>query len=357
MKAVCFAAVLFAPLTALAQESDRGFEIHGTLAGLAAYSKDLTQPPRDGAVITGGFRALVYPSFQLNEHWGISGAVQLQTRPYTPDAFTSQGHGVKVQLLHAYVTHARVAARRSLVIRVGQLPTAFGSFPLRYDDAVNPLVTAPPSYGYYKAGVTLDGLTGAQVDATWGRFDARGQFVNSSPANRRSVFDRDQYGNWAGGAGITILQGFRFGVSGYRGPYLNRGSKFYFPGEAKPRDLPATAWAADVAWARGHWNAYGEFQKFQFDYRAIPTFREDTAYGEVRRALNPRLYLAARASYMRVHVAPTYRIYEAAAGVRPNPYQLFKLSYVLTERGASRPLDHIFLMQLVTSFRPYAFGK
>ena len=103
-------------------------------------------------------------------------------------------------------------------MRAGVLPTAFGSFLLRYDDASNPLIDMPPQYGYYYSAVTTAGLPGAQIDVTRSKVDARLQFANSSPANPRSLFARDQYGNWAGGAGYTLRQGLRVGVDAYRGP-------------------------------------------------------------------------------------------------------------------------------------------
>jgi hypothetical protein len=136
--------------------------------------------------------------------------------------FTSSGHGVNTDILQAHLSYSRFWKTRSVVVRLGQLPSAFGSFLLRYDDSVNPLIDLPMAYGYYYKPVSNQGLTGAQVDATLGKLDARAQFVNSSPANPRSIFDRDQYGNWAGGAGYTIRQGFRVGISAYRGPYLDR---------------------------------------------------------------------------------------------------------------------------------------
>ena len=139
----------------------------------------------------------------------------------------------------------------------------------------------------------------AQVDGTVGPFDMRAQFTTSSPANPRSVFDKDQYANWAGGAGYTIRQGFRVGVSAYRGPYLDRHYQYYFPGEAPPRDLPATGYGLDVQWGRGPWNVYGELSHFQFAYKAIPTFNMHTGYAEVRRVLTPRWYVAARTGYER----------------------------------------------------------
>ena len=66
------------------------------------------------------------------------------------------------------------------------------------------------------------------------------------------------------------------GASAYRGPYLDRQYEFFFPGEAPPRDLPATAIGVDAQWGRGPWNVYGEWQGFQMDYTVIPTLHEHT---------------------------------------------------------------------------------
>src|SRR5262249_36822212 len=152
----------------------------------------------------------------------------------------------------------------------GQLSSAFGSFLLRYDDAKNPLPDQPLAYGYYYQPVTVFGLAGAEADITFHRLDARAQFVNSSPANPRSLFDKEQYGSWAGGLGWTVRQGLRLGVSAYRGPYLDHHYAYYFPGEADPKHVPATGLGIDGQWAVGHWDFQGELQKFQMTYKAIP---------------------------------------------------------------------------------------
>src|SRR5260370_9395975 len=120
----------------------------------------------------------------------------------------------------------------------------------------------PMSYGYHGGGLSTLGLAGAQGDITLGKLDARAQFVNSSPANRRSIFDRDQYGSWAGGLGYTPKQGFRAGISAYRGPYLDRNYQYYFPGESKPRDLPGSGHAIDAQRAAGHSNLYCAVPRF-----------------------------------------------------------------------------------------------
>ena len=99
----------------------------------------------------------------------------------------------------------------------------------------------------------------------------------------RAVSSRgDQYGNWAGGGGFTVRQGLRVGVSGYRGPYLDRKYAYYFPGEVNPGKLPAHAIGLDGNWAHGHTTAFVEVQRFVMPYTVIPDFRESAGYAEVK---------------------------------------------------------------------------
>jgi hypothetical protein len=348
-----YAFFLIAAATACAQEADSGFELRTTLSAVSSYSQEFSEAPRNGSEVTGGFRAVLYPTWKLNSHWTISGVMQVHSRPYFREEFRTQGYGVKGDLLQLSLGYARFwEHNRSLVVRVGQLSSAFGAFLQRYDSADNPLIGVPSAYGYYYKPVTFQGLVGAQVDATAGKFDARAQFVNSSPANRRSIFENDQYGNWAGGLGYTIRQGLRVGGSAYYGPYLDRQYPFFFPGEAKPSDLPATGYGLDVEWGSGHWNAWGELQHFQMDYRVIPNFTEHMGYVEVRRTLSPRWYAAARLGYQRFSVVPGSQSYEFAAGFRPNAHQLVKFGYTI-QQGVAYPgtLGNTAAIEFVTTFR------
>jgi hypothetical protein len=344
---------------ACAQEAESGFELRTTLSAVSSYSQELSAPPRDGAEMTGGFRAILYPTWKLNSHWTISGAVQVHSRPYFEEEFVTQGYGVKGDLLQLNVSYSLFWRRNSsLVVRAGQLSSAFGAFLQRYDSAENPLIGVPDAYGYYYKPVTFQGLAGAQVDATVGKLDVRVQFVNSSPANRRSVFDNDQYGNWAGGLGYTIRQGFRVGGSAYYGPYLHRQYPYFFPGEANPKVLPGRGYGLDVEWGWGHWNAWGELQHFQMDYRAIPNFTQNVGYVEVRRILNPRWYAAGRVGYLRASAFPGSQTYEFAAGFRPNTHQLIKLGYTI-HQGPLYPgtLGNTAAIEFVTSFRAISLAK
>ncbi|MBI4910711.1 MAG: hypothetical protein HY820_44265 [Acidobacteria bacterium] len=340
------------------QEAPSGFDLRATMSAQGTYSPLLSARPRDGSSANGGCRSILYPTWKLSPHWSIGGAWQLHSRPYFTEELSTQGRGVRGDLLQAHLTYARIWTRRSLAVRAGHLSSAFGSFLLRYDDARNPMIDMPAAYGYYYKGVTTRGLPGAQIDATVRNFDVRAQFTNSSPANRRSIFDRDQYGNWTLGTGFTILQGLRVGGSAYRGPYAHRGYAFYFPGEPPPRALAGSAEGFDWQFARGHWNASGEFQRFRMDYRVIPTFRQRAGYGEVRRVLHPRWYVAARAGYLRASAFPGRDVYEFVAGYRPNRMQILKAGYVVQRgpaiRGASA---NVFTVQLVTSLHLLSIAK
>jgi hypothetical protein len=333
-------------------------DLSGTVSVLAADSRQLTSTPRDGSPAVAGFRAILYPTWKLSEHWTISGAIQVHSRRYFIEEFSTQGYGVKTDLLQANLSYSRFWKDRSLVVRIGQLASAFGSYLLRYDDAVNPLIGTPLSYGYYYQGVSELGFTGAQADVTLGKLDARAQFVNSSPANRRTVFDHDQYGTWAGGVGYTIAQGFRVGASFYDGPYLDRHYPYYFPGEARPRDLPASAIGVDVQWGRGPWSLSGEWQRFQMDYRLIPTFRKHVGYAEARRTLHARWYVAARAGYSRASAGPDREAYELAVGYRPSRWELVKIGYQ-AQRGPDirGTLANTLAVQFVTLFGPLSITR
>jgi hypothetical protein len=325
------------PLTLRAQEADSGVNLAATLSGQFAASSILTQPGVDESAATAGFRAMLYPTWKFNEHWTATAAWQLQSRPYFFEDFATPGHGVKGNLLQGTLNYSRVSQKGSVLMRAGIMSTAFGSFLLRYDDAQNPLADMPLGYGYYYAAVSTLGIAGAQIDATRGKFDGRVQFANSSPANPRSIFAHDQYGNWAGGGGVTIRQGLRVGVSAYRGPYLDRHYAFFFPGEANPNTLPAHALGVDSEWAHGHWNVQGEFQRFTMTYVLIPIFRQDAGYVEARRVLTPRWFVAARTGYSSANEGGHTERYEFAAAFRPNRLQLVKFDYELDHASQGTP--------------------
>jgi hypothetical protein len=333
-----------------AQEASSGFDLRATLTAQAVASNELTEEPRSGSPMILGSRAVIYPTWKINDNWFVTGALQFATRPYFYEDLSTTGYGAKGNVLQSTLNYSRVSQKGSILVRAGEMSTAFGSFMLRYDDTDNAFVDLPIGYGYYYSPVSILGVAGAQVDATKGKWDARLQFANSSPANPRSLFGPDQYGNWAGGAGFTIRQGFRVGVSAYRGPYLDRKYPYFFPGEANPSRLPAKALGLDVNWAHGHTSVQGELQTFVMPYRAIPTFRETAGYGEIKQVLNARWYLAVRPGFSSANASGDQQTLETAAGFRPNRLQLIKVGYEYEHysTGTQRD-DNTLAFQLVTT--------
>jgi hypothetical protein len=344
--------LLCACLPALrAQEAHAGADLQATVTAEAVYSHELTQPPVNGKPLQAGVRAVLYPTWKISENWAVLGAVQIHSLPCSYEDSPAAGRGFRTSVLQATLGYYRVWKDASLAIRAGKLQSAFGSFLLRYDDAKNPLYGAPLQYGYDSGGVSTLGLTGIQADASHGKWDARAQFVNSSAANPRSIFDKDQYGNWAGGAGYTIRQGLRAGVSVYHGPYLDRGNAAWTGGGRTPGQLPASAWGVEGEWARGHWNAAGEWQHFKQARNGMADYRQNAAYLEIRRVLHPRLYLAVRGGYLHCEIHTGEERYEAAAGFRPNAQQLIKAGFMI-ERTTSGELHRAVELQLITTLRP-----
>jgi hypothetical protein len=342
--------VLF-PQFIAAQEANSGLDLRATLSGQAVASNESTEAPRSGSPISAGFRSVFYPTWKIGDHWAVSGALQFNSSPYFVESLSTKGYGAKGNILQATINYSRISDKGSILLRAGELSTAFGSFLLRYDDADNALIDLPMEYGYYYAPVSSLGLAGAQVDGTRGKWDLRAQFANSSPANPRSLFAKDQYGNWAGGAGYTIRQGLRVGVSAYRGPYLDRKYIYFFPGEAKPSSLPASALGFDAGWSHGHSSVQGEVQKFAMPYMTIPTFRELAAYIEVRQVLSPRWYLAARVGYTSANESGKVRSLEATAGFRPDRLQIIKIGYERRQYNTGPDSnDNTVAIQFVTTF-------
>lgn len=332
-----------------AQEANSGLNVRATLTAQTVASNELTKKPRSGGPMILGARAVLYPTLKFSGNWAVTSALQMVTRPYYYDDLSTPDYGAKGMVLQATLNYSRVSNHGSLLVRAGQMSTAFGSFLLRYDDANNPLVDFPLQYGYYYAPISIEGVAAAQVDGTRGKWDGRVQFANSSPANPRSVFARDQYGNWAGGGGYTVSQGFRVGVSGYHGPYLARNYPYFFPGEANPNTLPAHGLGVDADWAHGHTSLYSEVQRFVMPYKAIPTFRETAGYAEIKQVLSPRWYVAGRYDLTSTDSSGRTHAVEVAGGFRPGRRTLLKLDY--EERlsgGRFGGAGHYVGIQLIT---------
>lgn len=334
----------------IAQEASAGIDLRATLTAESIASNELTQEPRSGSPITLASRSVIYPTIKFSDSWSVTGAVQFATRPYSYEQLSTAGYGTNVNILQATLNYSRVSDRGSLVVRAGEMSSAFGSFLLRYDDMSNPLVDIPSGYGYYYAPVSLLPVAGAEIDGSRGKFDGRVQFANSSPANPRSIFSHDQYGNWAGGAGYTVRQGFRIGVSGYRGPYLDRDDISWSATGTRPGKLPAHALGIDGNWSHRQTAVYVELQKSVEPHSLYPNFHESVAYGEVRQALAPRWFIATRYGFLSNNVDGKLHTIETALAYRPGRNELIKISYEEQRYQASDDTpNHTLGIQVVTT--------
>src|SRR5579872_526498 len=140
-------AALCAP--AVAQEADAGFTLPVTLTGQALYSHRLQSTDSSAAPATAAFHAVLYPSLKLGPHWFVYSSIHLSSTPfYYADAYDAS-HNLETNVVQAFLGYTRTYKSTSFLIKAGQLSTAFGSFPLHYDDAENPLIDQPLPYSAY----------------------------------------------------------------------------------------------------------------------------------------------------------------------------------------------------------------
>jgi hypothetical protein len=389
-------------MRALSQEAESGITLPVTITGEALYTHRLQSAEANASPATAAFHAVLYPGFKLGSHWFVYSSIHVSSTPfYYSDAYEPD-HQLETQVVQAFLGYTRNYGTTSVVVKAGKLASAFGAFPLHYDDADNPLLDQPLPYAAYlnlradqlpcgvsdllgqqyasspnyacggaSGGgeglmpVTLYGLPGVELDVSSHKIDARLQLTNSSPVNPQSLLSGSQQAQWTAGAGYSLVQGFRVGFSAFRGSFLDHSVAGFLPAGHSVRDFPATGAGLDAQWARGRWSATGEWQWFRFDY---PNFlRSPTSsfgYAEVKAVLNPRTYLAVRAGYQRnsrvednhewssESFAPNLQAYEFAMGFRPNRWQLLKVGYEwLQGEEISGTRDNVFGIQLVTSIQ------
>jgi hypothetical protein len=386
-------AVLLAGL-AVAQDGDVGVAMPFSVSAGLLNTQRLQSNDPGASRFAASFRAVLHPNAQFGEHWFFYSAIQVSSTPYFYYDSYDSARSLEIQLLQGFVGYKRSAGRATLLVKAGRLSSAFGSFPLRYDDTDNPLLDQPLGYGYpvqlradqlpcdvgnlieqrdyrypgFDCGgatressgvvpVTLYGLPGVEIDAAYRRADVRLQITNSSPSNPQSVLSRSQSAQWTAGGGYTLRQGFRIGISGFRGAWLDRLVT------RRGGDYPASGFGVDSQWNRGRWSTSAEWQRFQFDY---PGFRIAPAvtfgYVEAKAVLNPRLYLAGRAGFQSyncpadaierasISFLPARQAWEVAAGYRFNRMQLLKIGYEwLHTAGISGTRDNVIGIQFVTS--------
>jgi hypothetical protein len=344
---------------------------------------------------------MISPVVKFSSSWFAYTGLQVREAPYFYyDAYEPERE-LKFGLLQAFVGYTHRIGGASVMVKAGHLSSAFGSFPLRYDDAANPLLDQPLSYVTYlklrpdqlPCGVndlleqaeygrsvrfecggagresdgmlpaTLYGLPAIEADISLKRFDARVQLTNSSPVNPLSLRSPGQHAQWTAGGGYTLRNGLRAGFSAFRGPFLDPAVRDLLPAGKRLVSFAAGGFGADLQFARGHFSTSAEWQRFQLDY---PGFRTSPAvsfgYVELKAILNPRMYLAGRAGYQRngrvedfgerskSGFAPDRASYEFGGGFWVNRLQLLKVSYEwLKTDHVTGTRDNVFGVQFVTT--------
>ncbi len=332
------------------QEATSGISLPFTISGLGMQTHRLQTEDPNALSAAAAFRATLYPSIKLGPHWFGYAAVQVRSEPYFFEEAYSAERSVEARTLQAFIGYSIRGNSKSLVIKGGQLSSAFGSFLPRYDDAVNPLIDLPLAYGYYYKPVSFTGVVGLEADTNIRRLDARFQLTNSSPMRPVGLRSLDQHLQWAAGLGYTFRQGLRVGVSTYRGPYMLRTSRFLSMGDRSDQ-YPASGVGVDVQWARGRWSVNGEWQHFEFSYPRISSAIGSYGYGEAKVVLTARCYLATRIGYQDYnYIAPDRQNYDFVFGYRPNRWQLVKFGYqLLRDRAVAGTVDDVWAVQYVTS--------
>jgi hypothetical protein len=396
---LAFAAMIAMAGLCSAQDSNFGIAVPVTVSAGTLHTQRLVADDPTHSPFAEGFRVMMYPTLKLGSHWFAYAAVQVRMTPYFYyDSYDAERE-LYTNTIQAFAGYTTRTEKTTLVIKAGRLATAFGSFALRYDDTDNPLLDQPLAYTtqlplrtdqlpcgtpdvmwqYYgwvqfecggRPGtgggltpVTLYGLPGVQIEASSGHLDGRMQLSARSPATSEYFTTRLEYLQWTAGAGYTIRQGTRIGVSAFRGPYLDRAVASLLPTGTSVRDFPATGIGVDGQWARGRWSVNAEWQRFQFDLPNFVVFPSTTAgYGEAKSVITPRLYLAGRVGYLKngrvtdttlvsaPQYAPTLTSFELGAGVWLRRNLLLKGSYGwLHSEGETGGENNIFGFQLVAN--------
>ena len=401
------AIAVWCALTAPAQEVQSGLSmpVTASFGAMDTHRFNLFSPTASPSAEN--FRLMFYPTLRLGTHWFAYAAIQVRRLPYFYYDAYLPARDVETDLVQGYIGYTTHSGPATIVIKAGQMVTAFGSFPLRYDDAQNPLMDQPLAYiteipvrsdqiscgagdllhqhygsvasncggeagrGPGMTPVSLYGMPGAQAEFSMHRFDGRVQITSTSPAYTEGWTEISrQYLQGTAGGGFSIRQGFRIGGSIFRGPYLDSEIAPWLPAGTTVRSFPATGRGLDVQWARGRFSTTGELQQFRFDapnYVVPP--RILTGYAEVKARLTPRIFAAVREGFLKTEsvldthgvsasqFAPTLQSAEFGLGYWLHPHLLAKVSYEIAHSaGSTGTKTNVVGLQLVATFNQLQWG-
>lgn len=396
-----------------AQEADSGLSVPVTLSGVASFSRESSGSNQIERSLAAGVRVLVSPSLQFGPHLFAYAVTDVPSTGY----FDYQTGKVTGAFFHPRLTQAYLGYKAELhmvciLLKAGHLASAFGHYPLDYDDTRSALIGPPPTYisnlplrpdqmpcgldeviwqnydgpvqfscggaassRYGLTPVALSGLPGIEAQVSWNRIDGRFQVTNSSPANPQSLLSRNQVAQWTAGGGYSFHGGLHVGVSGYRGPYLERDLATFVPVGTRLGSYFASGLGVDAQWSRGPWAVEGEWQRFRFGLPGfIQSATDQNGYLQVKRILSPRIFVALRGAMLRPggaadgsgmatsQIDARQNTFESALGYRINRFQVVKTGIDYSQRKEWRlgeaywpaGSDLGFKLQLVTSFTALA---
>jgi hypothetical protein len=176
----------------------------------------------------------------------------------------------------------------ALTFDAGRFTPIIGNAAVLHLSTRNPLIGEPDTYGpRYPAGVKVSGeLHGV---------DYRLGVVDVPPSHPSYVPTPSARPRPEAGIGYTPFVGFRIGVSGGVGSYLDRDTPAAVLGGRGWSDYHQRVLGADVRFARGYLETRGEVLRGSYDVpnRGAPIVGY-AYYGEAKYTFTPRFFVAAR---------------------------------------------------------------
>jgi hypothetical protein len=225
----------------------------------------------------------------------------------------------------------RFSPSDALTIEGGRIQQIVGTFASRSLSLRNPLIGTPDGYTLeYPYGVAASGVTHV--------LDYRAAVVSLPIFHPGYTPAPTAAARPAVGVGITPFVGFRIGVSGTAGPYLNCNLSSTQLGEREWQAFRQRIAAADVELSRGYFEGHAEFTHSSYDVPGANPIVGYNGYLEGKFTFTPRFYLATRverndypfilptASAQWIAVRSAFSDAELGGGYRPTPTTLLKLS-------------------------------
>jgi len=129
-----------------AQDTRFGVTVPLTISGQLLRTERGRAVEPDARTWHPGFRLTAYPGLKLGENWYFYSALELTKEPYSYYETYYPESKFEARWIQAFLGYHWIGERKAFSFRTGQLASAFGAFPLRYDDAVNPLLNQPLSF-------------------------------------------------------------------------------------------------------------------------------------------------------------------------------------------------------------------